>query len=135
MTAPHNQIDDNSILCVLIMSIYKCKFETSWKCIHIQDATSLTSLHEENTFELLHLLLVINSLKIVVSFRYACNTNRIHTSFSDITNFPYNKGLVVFFTIFRYVRGVIGLLKAKVRWGPVRVANQTAKHSHQSKDT
>ena len=84
------------------MSIYKCKFEPSWKFIHIRDHTSLTSPHEENTFELLHLLLVSNALKIFVSIRmkYTSYTHK----FSNITNFPYNKRLVVIFTIFRYAR-------------------------------
>ena len=31
VTAPQNQIEDNSILCVSVMSMYKCNFEPSWK--------------------------------------------------------------------------------------------------------
>ena len=34
-----------------VMSIYKCKFEPGWKFIHIRDHKSLTSPHEENTFQ------------------------------------------------------------------------------------
>ena len=56
-------------------------------------------------------------MKIFVSIQYAWNTHRIHTSFSNITNFPYNKRLVVFFTIFRYARGVVGLLGVGSRAG------------------
>ena len=62
----------------------------------------MTSSHEENTFELLYLLLVNNALKIFVSIRKKY-TSFTH-DFSNITNFSYNKRLDVIFTIFRYAR-------------------------------
>ena len=50
--------------------------------------------------------------------------------FSNITNFPYNRRLVLLFTHLRYARELyISLLK-----GPERDAEQTTTHSHQSKD-
>ena len=79
------------------MSKYKCKFEPSWKFIRIRDQTSLTSPQKENTFELLHLFLLSNTLKIFVSIRmkYTWYTHK----FSNITYLPYNKWSVVIFTI------------------------------------
>ena len=96
------------------MSIYKCKFEPTWKFICVRDHTSLTSPHEENTFELLHLLLVSKALKIFVSKRmkYTSYTHK----FSNITNFSYNKRLVVIFRIFRYVREWLWGLWVNVVW-------------------
>ena len=64
--------------------------------------TSLKSPHEENTFELIHLLLVRNALKIIVSLRMK-HTSYTH-KFPDITNYPYNTRMVVIFTFFRYAR-------------------------------
>ena len=78
------------------MIIYKLKFEPSWKLMRNRNHTGLTTLQEENTFELLHLLLVINALKIFVSMRMKCA--------SYTYNFPSNKRVVVVFTIFRYAR-------------------------------
>ena len=84
----------------------------------IFEITNLKSPHEENTFELLHLLLVRNALKIFVSIRMK-HTSYTH-KFSNITNFPYNTRLVVIFTTFRYEKDFyISLLK-----GPERVAIQ-----------
>ena len=62
----------------------------------------MASSHEENTFELLHLLLVCIALKIFVSIRMKYTSYK--HKFSNITNFPYNKRFVVILTIFRYAR-------------------------------
>ena len=88
----------------------------------------MTSPQKENTFELLHFLLVSNALKIFVSIRmkYTSYTHK----FSNLTEFPYKNRLVVIFTIFRYARELYKFIE-----GTGEVAKQTTTHSHHLKDT
>ena len=88
----------------------------------------MKSLHDENIFELLQLLLRSNALKMFFSIRmrYTSYTHK----FSNITYFLYYKRLVVPFMIFRNARELYKFMK-----GPERVAKQTTTHLNHSEDT